>query len=573
MAGYNRDPMAIEVWYNTGFDKHNIPDNPTLLGKLPNPRIISSHWLYQASDLSQIKVACTYDEIRDGDYLRINYHDGNKNKRYVYYFITGLEMETENCALLYLECDYWTTGNCLNFAETISGWTTRAHVAKNQDVLFSNMLSEDFQPQTDLVLDGIKTYATSTDGVSIVGSTVDISDTKLIAEEYIEANGHNVSVPKVKSIPRETECIMTLPFYGEKTTELPTTCLYEFTMGDSEEEKKLRLGLESVRGLGLDNAITCSYRLPTDWYEQLVVDRRDMSIIRLEGVNKQEDTGLPFKFKGNIRNAKVYSLYNDYNIASICSGDKITTAAHLIRQDNASPILELYSDPSPDGRPYCQFQYQDGNLQPAFANAVEGMNWLNAPYVVRRTSGSFIAQNRFERNMQTENENHQYNAVMDVANAFSSWNPFTIAGNLLSSSVNTGNRAIQMANQRNDFNESQRIVTPNISFPQSITTQSYMGNGFLVYRTRLSDTDVMRADNYFDHYGYAQSKPFSIDDLKNRPKFNYIMCRDVTFRMNPIDIDNHLVSTRILQGAAQQLMNGVRLWHVRPDPNAYTTNF
>lgn len=594
----NRDEMTVELWYNTGFDGVNIPEGPALLAKMPKPRKVTGVFVYQSTDLSTISLDLTYDEAVDCDYMRINLKLGNGLPKYVYYFITGLEMVTEQCARFSLQCDFWTTSNALQYGERISGWTTRAHVAKKNDTLFNNILSENFQPQQDLVLDGQKSFMSGEDenneSWSYVGANVDLMNIEKIADEYRAANT-SVSVPKLTPFNYETVVTMDLPVQGYKDSKIPNTAMYLLTPVDDSEDEAIRInqlfdGIASVRSLGVESAISYSYNIPKQWVETIILSNATESekvIERIDGVNEEIPTEIPYVYNNSVRNKKVMALFNDYNLISVCSGDKITTSAHLIKEGSNSPTLQMYSDVSPDGKPFAQFKYLNSFRQLPFANCVSGMPWLKSPIIQSGTSGSLLQQTSFNRNMSLETRRSIANTGFNIGNTVlgglaslvpnpATFNPIGVLQGIAGvgqAALNEHFAGVGRENKQTDFTAEQNIVAPSVSFPQSVTTQNYTGNGFFVYRTRLSDVDTARADDYFDHYGYTQSKPFDLNDLKNRPKFNYIECKDVSFRMKPEDIDNHLVSMRILRGAAQQLMQGVRIWHVRPDESAYKTNF
>ena len=122
----------------------------------------------------------------------------------------------------------------------------------------------------------------------------------------------------------------------------------------------------------------------------------------------------------------------------------------------------------------------------------------------------------------------------------------------------------KMTESKVDIQTKLRIVEPVVMFPQNYGAQAYLGNTFFIYRTRLSDDDMERADNFFTQYGYAQDKRIEVSDLTNRTYFNYIKASGISINSDE--------SLSMRQLAADTLNSGVRLWHVMPSPLYMTDN-
>ena len=62
-------------------------------------------------------------------------------------------------------------------------------------------------------------------------------------------------------------------------------------------------------------------------------------------------------------------------------------------------------------------------------------------------------------------------------------------------------------------------------------------------------------------YGYRYTKFVEASDFSTRAKFNYVQASGVSVTGLP---------KWFADGVAEQLMGGVRVWHVLPDVSAYT---
>ena len=93
--------------------------------------------------------------------------------------------------------------------------------------------------------------------------------------------------------------------------------------------------------------------------------------------------------------------------------------------------------------------------------------------------------------------------------------------------------------------------------------RDFYGNGVLVYRYIYSQNDINRIDKLLTMYGYKYSKPLELTDFTNRKNFNFVLSRNVTLSGYSKWINNAL---------AEQIANGVRIWHVLPDNSYYTNN-
>lgn len=293
---------------------------------------------------------------------------------------------------------------------------------------------------------------------------------------------------------------------------------------------------------------------------------------------------------------------NEFVLLSMCSGDKQMFDAQDLRNDSGKPQFVAFADPAPDGRPYCQPTYYEGGTCPDFAHAVQGATWQNAPLAYSQASGSAISTAEYAMKMANLSDNYGtqkrtqalemtqsgLNLAKDAIGTLTNdsildeLNPVKQAGEMAQAGIGLASGAIGIANQRLKnaqanrnteylmnatrlaYNISQRVVVPEIRFPQATSLQNYIGNGFYLYRICMSEADCKRFDKFLTMYGYAQDKAFEASDLTNRSSFNYIRMSDVQIA----NTGNAHMPRRYILGAEAQLSQGVRVWHV-----AITNNF
>ena len=545
---------SITGYFNTGFGSGNIPDSPAVL-RLATSKVFPSNWLLQNKDLTTTRINATWSEVENIDYVAI----GNS-----YYFVVGITMQTEVCAELTLQLDGLTTAGGINALSFTDGWCKRAHTGN--DTLFANNIPEPFQPAQDLVIDGVKKIGTNPDYLTFISATVDLYNIEKVADEYTDALSQVVCyVPTVPKAKFETEVVISTP-QGTTSNKLPNTTLYYHTEDNAGGYDDLTPALQTLRSLGLDTAITGSYSVPRDW---AFFDGYSEGIRILHGLGGSEVSGIPYVY-GSAKNKKVYSLFNMYTIIATANGSSVTKDGHTLYNNDQSPELFAISNPAPNGYPALQFLYNEGRRCYAMENGVVGESWLNTPIAYGQVSGSLVQR-------QTFNQRQDLSLAGDIIGApvsgFNSGmgavgekgiNKTAIGLDIIGYIQNTIMGGLTQMQEQREFNTAQQIVVPEIQFPQGVVNQMATGNGFLVYRVRLSDNDVARLDKFLTMYGYAQSKPLEKSDFTNRRYFNYVQADGVNVGGN--------IGLRIREMIAQQLSGGVRIWHTLPNPSYYNNN-
>lgn len=546
MAVYN-----ITGYFNTGFGSGNIPDSPAVL-RLATSKVFPSNWLLQNKDLTTTRLNATWSEVENIDYVAI----GNS-----YYFVVGIKMQTEVCAELTLQLDGLTTAGGINALSFTDGWCKRAHTGN--DTLFANNIPEPFQPAQDLVIDGVKKIGTHPDYLTFISATVDLYNIEKVADEYLDSGGGIACyVPTIPKAKFETEVVISTP-QGTTTNKLPNTTLYYHTEDNAGGYDDLTPALQTLRSLGLDTAITGSYSVPREW---AIFGGYSEGIRTLHGLGGSEVSGIPYVY-GSAKNKKVYSLFNMYTIIATANGSSVTKDGHILYNNDQSPELFAISNPAPNGYPTLQFLYNEGRRCFAMENGVVGESWLNAPIAYGQVSGSLVQKQQYANREALQTANRQFDAVGGIANVIGKAASGDIGGlisGIWGTATSQAMGEVSQMNQRAEFETTQSFVVPEIQFPQGVVNQMATGNGFLVYRVRLSDNDVARLDKFLTMYGYAQSKPLEKSDFTNRRYFNYVQADGVNVGGN--------IGLRIREMIAQQLSGGVRIWHTLPNPSYYNNN-
>lgn len=578
---------TVTLYWGTGINRDNIPYDITAYLAGCISQSVASVWMLQTRDTATIRLDAT--AITAGDIMDVDYIQAGED----YYYVDGVQMLSGMTAELSIVPDYINSiGGLSDNAARISGWVTRAHVAKVNDTLFSNTIPEPYTPSAPLVITGWEklTGDDQTYGMTLIAANVDLTQASTTeamvykaASEADETGGQCV-VPYLPAMPSsqgadttaESVTVMPLPS-GNRGRKIPATTLYSYGNAD------IRRGIQAVRSLGMEDTITASYVLPAYWTGTITSAGAFYS--EIDGVRYNitpSSDGLTLAVPGQdtYRNKKVSATLNNFVLLSMCSGDKeIFEAADLRHGGDTKPTFSAYSDPAPDGRPYCQPRYYDGTDCPDLLHAVQGETWQSAPLRYIGKSGSAIDTVTYRRKMDNLEYNYGVQKVqsgMQIAqaglsaasNALSSYNILGMAAGMAGAikdiALTTAqqkqaltNTAYNIGTTKLDYQISQHITVPEIAFPQSESLQNYVGNGFYLYRICMSPADCKRLDDYLTMYGYAQDKPYAPSDLTNRKSYNYIKMSDV-----------HIANTglrkkprRYIQGAEAQLSQGIRVWH------------
>lgn len=584
------------LFYNTGFDGINIPDSPKLLEQY-DYKDFPTLDILQDRELNSIRIDATYELIKGADYVQIGS---------TYYIINGYTMLNKNTVQLSLIVDYITSNGGIEAMEVESGWVTRSHIAKEDDLLFNYVLDEPFSPNDPLELSEIipvKDVKNSSEW-TILQSTIQLED---LGRNYDKTEGLEALWFKANrettDIDSNTVIIPKLPYAGDDYTETGITAynndigeilktftpgtLYFVSKGADRETSDLNNGMTIARSAGVESAILNQYIIPEAYIDKencVFLGDEDKLYSRLITFVSKNDKisigALPFEYNLNVKNKKVFSgKYNQYVLCSNVSGNKITVYPEDIRGGSV-PEVRTCADLRANGKPWAYFNYYKGNYNNLMSLSCEGLEWQNAPLVYYSKAGSTLDSYNFNSRFQQNAINFTNKQMTDAYSRisgvdFENLNYSNIANgarlasdaavNIMNLQTNAANYTINKNRDIFNFTASQNLIIPDISFPRSEDLRDYLGNNFYIYRYKLSQNDLQRYDKFLTMFGYSVSLPFTKDLLTNRPYFNYISVGSAQITYN------NDVSMSYRLGAENQLSSGVRIWHVKPDIRYYET--
>lgn len=360
----------------------------------------------------------------------------------------------------------------------------------------------------------------------------------------------------------------------------------------------IKAGLNRLRSLGVESAIISQVKIPSSYVElnesgnALIGGKYSWSIVRqIIGKWSENAIDIPYVYTEAKNNRLNYGEFTKYGIISTSGESCEYDAEEIIETGSISPHIKKVGDPRPTGKPYFRFKTVNGDSSELgfFRNCISGLPWKNVPLVYREASGNALNTLRYENSKMLSTESYQYGTAQNELAKFKNVSDATlgVVGNLLGGDLGgavsslynplfTGTSLeIQQMFRTNSTNVSRRnelselaiannVVTPTVNFPMNAEfMRDFYGNGVLVYRYIYSQNDINRIDKLLTMYGYKYSKPLELTDFTNRKNFNFVLSRNVTLSGYSKWINNAL---------AEQIANGVRIWHVLPDNSYYTNN-
>lgn len=404
------DTYDVKLWKDTGFNKGNLPANPSVLASMQY-ETAPAVFKFQERGLATINLDKTFAEISNVDYVAIGSD---------YYVVGGITMLSEHTAALALIQDPINSAGGVDSLQVISGWVERAHT--RDDTLFANTLPEPFAPTRPLVLDkqsNVNGFERLTPGEGqdnfyyhVVGVTVNLKWSQKMADVYTgeditTQDTYSVAVPHMEPLESTTDVTVNTPNHIGNYS-LPNVKLYlagETNSNGYQPNQVVSDALATLRSLGIDSAITCSYLLPKKYvtisvnqYPEDPIDSYE--IVNISGKKSTHEvvpvgtppSGMSYNSAMSAQNNKVFALWNNYKITSNTSGESIIFEAHDIRgpvvSPGGGPEFHLYSDPSPNGTTYMAPRYFEGEACEYMQQAISGQQWLNEPMALYGASGS-----------------------------------------------------------------------------------------------------------------------------------------------------------------------------------------
>lgn len=602
----------IRLYYDTGFNSINIPDSDILLEQIGHGQNFPAVDILQNTNLSSVRIRATFNDVKDADFCCI-FRSGTEKTDAFYYFIDGLSMRGVDVCELSLVPDYITSAGGATNLEFLDGIARRCHVTS--DGYGDWNLDDDYMTPSEPLLLDTYTVRFDTGGTwDIVESGIDIPAMAGLTASwsYEDASGESVQVPRTLSNVRTTTYEMDGNVGGNTRTTL-------FVIGDD-----VKAGIEQCRALGIESSILNTAHIPkslvsmtteteTVTYQQtvppsVVISRDGTAVTNLIGSKLGGGditatavatasgsfvttiTDLPFVY-ANVNNKRV--LYGGLNRVGILtsSGNRLESRPEDIRDGADYISVKSVGDPHSNGCAYHRFPTMNGdNSNLGFwRNSVKGLQWKQIPLLYTEKSGSALDRINFENSREISDFEYKTSLPGSLVGGggikdrdietgevtshkgtlFGTGIMGTIQNMLLGPVVNPVQKyQIQKRQELQNFAVGQSAASPDINFTyDGEAFRDFYGECVVVYRYRLTNTDLQRLDKILTMYGYRVNIPISRGLFSGRQYFNYVEASCTVTRT----IQEHLPRWWC-EGISQQIGNGVRVWHVQPDPSYYNNN-
>lgn len=359
----------------------------------------------------------------------------------------------------------------------------------------------------------------------------------------------------------------------------------------------------------------------------------DEVISKIVGKGTEHVTSISSMY-ASVKNKRcLYGSYTPVGIITL-TGDKMeTNIENTIQQLGEAPEVVTIVDPHLDGKPYFYLKkniFKQGSevMSPwNFSEAISGLQWKQVPLVFTEASGNALtamnfgatrhtaatAQGNTLQSQKLSEINSNLNQDLSLANSIMGLSGIgdsvsglsdSIGGNLAQAALGVGVNALtsilgvayqaytsnivkennstnrqlsqywtkrsygtQRMNDLMQYQIDTRVSQPDVRFPyQSEPARELYGNGVLVYRYNYTQHDIARIDKLLTMYGYKYTKTLEDADFTSRERFNYVECSNVTVKFKTV------LPRRYRDGVAMMLRMGVRVWHEKPNVEAYLDN-
>lgn len=483
---------VVKAYYDTGFTFNNVPDGPALLETVQETRTFDSVYVKQDRDIVNLKIATTYENIKNADYISLK-----TTNETIYYFVMSVNMINDNVANLTLLEDVLTTeGGAINLTYT-DGWCTRRSVT--DDTLFANVTQEDYAPQTPLIVEpctiGLGTSNYEGDFITVIASTIDLESEELYKANIFVGDAaegdYTVTVPNLPALTQNTKYRMAFQDGSYLEGTYPNIGLYILGSASTStagniynDDGRIEKAIRTLRSLGLESVIVGSYKIPTIYIDSIQTisnDTGEMSHgfiyeIRAKSLRFSVDGAdgtktWTYNYKGyTVQNNKVYSNYNNVTMFNRASGDSETYNVYDMYDDSLGLDMDfcMSEDLSPGGCPFVRPRFYKGaeaSSKTMLDNSVCGGQWLNTPIAFSQPSGNAINAANYNLIKQQANADWQ-SATMNYRDASYYFNK---AANALSGSSSaslsyTPNKGhLNLGKPGSNWDLSRVSATPNLS--------------------------------------------------------------------------------------------------------------
>ena len=595
----------VTLFLNSGFNAVNIPDSVATLNASAAHVEVDPVEILQNRFLAKVRINAEWGTVKDCDYCKI----GN-----FYYSVSSVNMLSESTAELSLNPDFILSaggtkeGNAT--FQILDGVTERQTVSEDN---FGEYTDDDplTTPQRPLRLFTAWLTDTSRPGFyTYISTTLDLRKQGQNKEGVTytdQETGKSATVPKTYQI--DNSQVTKIGFAGAIEGDITDgTKYYIRDDGSNPKDEAIESGIAQARVLGIENSIIDQWSVP-----KIYVDNAHTgdpySPASVIGAAGSFDVPFPFEWNETVKNKRLeYGEYCKYGIITT-SGNSMEAAPEVLKAGNdTAPKVEWRADPRPEGKPYFRFHSMNGDTE-FWRNCIAGSKWQKVPLVYQGQSGTALTRLNFDNDramkkqlksqFMNDNEIDRFqNALNVIPNAFSGMlngmasgaavgGTFgapvgtAIGGGLglasgVSNSIFTNarlendrdyykaNYALEKKNELSQLYQDTTVYTPTVNFPyESDIIRDVKGNGVLVYRYEYDPYDADRIDKLLTMYGYKETESLTMGNFNRRKKFDYVQCSSVTVTGLPRWWND---------GIGDQLRNGIRIWHVKPDPSAYENN-
>lgn len=388
--------------------------------------------------------------------------------------------------------------------------------------------------------------------------------------------------------------------------------------------------VDTLFGLGMPNAVSL-IQYPETLVDLKVKNCRDdqgkgdgreidgstvevfQRIVEITGKSYEFNQAPVFKYLANtikndllhVSNFASYGVLTSSGASAEYKVSQIRTPGTSLAED-VRPTVKMVVDPNPDGKPYYRFKMYNGNSsnEMFMVNALPGMSWKELPLIFTGKVGGTI--DKINTQMTGDMLEKQYyidkmaitaSGIKDAESALiggyngyaakggagvsyaeysmrhvptiGAYNAYNV-GQSVGEVGKTGGRQLMRANELHRATEmiktnyfTSQIATPTVKAPyQSEPLRNILGNGCIIYRYKYTANDAARIDKLITMFGCQYVAQLNKSMFTSRRYFNYIKASNVSCTGHSIEIDQRI---------AEQLSDGVRIWHVKPNKSYYET--
>lgn len=436
-----RTTYKVTVYKNTGFNGIDIPFSSAVLQYATKKEYNESYYVREDVNLPSIRVNDNYHELSDVDYVCLTSTESPYEK---YYYFCSPFAEAGGVCTLVLELDALTTIG-INNAE-FTGWQTRGHIRKEDDVLFGNTSAENFIPQKPLKMSDVKTVGVDypleqiglrnvvkpNKDLHLIVSSVDILEAVHIdsLKEKLDSYGCYIDgdytdpvmfIPRIKNNSAEnpddsTVFTMMTPTTNGFTTlnssKLPGICVFDY------DNPKVKKGVEALNSCGQLQLIA-SYTIP----KENLIESYNMGLRHYEGIRYELDendnqtgrifvitgicesarlTDMPYEYTEDgytPKNKKCFSMFRSSTIVNVSTGAQVSFPEYELKLgNNTEPIVAVFSDPMSNGKPYGKFLTDLSKVD--FSDVCLGSVWCNNSVILDGAANSVWSNINFALNQQ-----------------------------------------------------------------------------------------------------------------------------------------------------------------------------